>query len=140
MGKLLDAELGETADRILREWRSEHMAEDPMFPRHQGGGSRDINNELVADALQTSARFPCQYEGHLKDGRWFYYRYRHGTVWLGLGQTLDEAVDDSELTYKVMPGEETTEFRDDNERDVTFNELLQRRLAMKCSQCGKVRG
>jgi len=41
------------------------------FPRHQGGGKVDINNEMVADAKNRfTARYPDQYEGHLKDGPW----------------------------------------------------------------------
>lgn len=38
---------------------------------------------------------PTQYEGSMRDGRRWYFRYRHGVAQLGIGATDDEAVEDS---------------------------------------------
>jgi hypothetical protein len=49
---------------------------------------------LVAEHVWTCRARPSQVEGKLVDGRWFYFRYRHGWASLGVGATLDEAIDD----------------------------------------------
>lgn len=49
-----------------------------------------------AEARITCQAMPWQAEGRLHDGRWFYMRVRHNVAELGLGATLDDAIDDSE--------------------------------------------
>lgn len=41
--------------------------------------------DLVAEAEQTCYSCPTQWEGRLKDGRFFYFRFRHGYVSVSLG-------------------------------------------------------
>ncbi|MFC4911589.1 hypothetical protein [Actinomadura gamaensis] len=50
---------------------------------------------LVATYRKTCNAFPAQYEGELRDGRIWYFRYRHGEAELGIGPDLDAAIDDS---------------------------------------------
>lgn len=50
--------------------------------------------ELVATYRQTCIACPTQYEGTLKDGQVFYFRYRHGRASLGLGADEEAAVCD----------------------------------------------
>lgn len=45
---------------------------------------------LVADDEQTCSACPVQWEGQLRDGRFFYFRYRSGNATLAIGPTLDE--------------------------------------------------
>jgi hypothetical protein len=49
---------------------------------------------LVATYRETCIACPTQYEGTLKDGRVFYFRYRHGRATLGLGADEHAAVCD----------------------------------------------
>lgn len=49
----------------------------------------------VAAIRMTSGSFPTQYEGWLKDGRHIYVRFRHGSLMIGVGSTLDSAVEDA---------------------------------------------
>lgn len=43
--------------------------------------------DLVAEDRMTCAACPMQWEGKLKDGRDFYFRYRWGTAYLGVSGT-----------------------------------------------------
>jgi hypothetical protein len=42
----------------------------------------------------TCVAMPVQIEGKLRDGRWFYFRYRFGRAGIGIGRTEHEAVVD----------------------------------------------
>ena len=42
-----------------------------------------INHPAIVEQEQTCSACPTQYEGRLADGRWFYFRYRHGRAILG---------------------------------------------------------
>lgn len=59
-------------------------------------GSGEHNNEeyraLVQDDKKTCSACPTQWEGTLKDGRSFYFRYRWGKAYLGVADTIDNAV------------------------------------------------
>lgn len=52
-------------------------------------------DDYVADYRETCMACPTQYEGTLKDGRRFYFRYRFAKASLGIGDTDDGAVHDS---------------------------------------------
>lgn len=54
-----------------------------------------ISRKDVELERQTCAACPTQWEGTLTDGRWFYFRYRHGTVAMGVGYDLAEAIHNS---------------------------------------------
>lgn len=54
----------------------------------------NIYNEVVSAATQTCYACPAQWEGTLKDGRAFYFRYRSGEASLGIGKTRDQAITD----------------------------------------------
>ena len=50
----------------------------------------------IASIELTCGGAPLQFEGRLDDGRWFYFRSRGEGCWLGVGDSLDAAIDDSE--------------------------------------------
>lgn len=50
---------------------------------------------MIATARCTCPSMPTQYEGTLTDGRVFYFRYRTWEVQFGIGQTLDDAVQET---------------------------------------------
>ena len=51
-----------------------------------------LEHPMVEECTQTCFACPEAYEGLLKDGRAFYFRYRYGTARLGVGRVLDDAV------------------------------------------------
>src|SRR4051794_27890569 len=62
----------------------------------------ETSGALVVIALEkTCTACPSQWEGTLADGRTLYARYRGGTLSVGLGQGIDEAVrnSSSEATF-----------------------------------------
>lgn len=80
----------------------------------------------IASFSQTCGACPEQYEGVLKDGRFFYYRMRFNRAELGIGDTHEEAVYyrtpysfESNNPYRGM-------FEDEAERDATFAILFPR--------------
>jgi hypothetical protein len=58
-----------------------------------------LYNEVVDEAEQTGYGCPTQWEGKLKDGRSFYFRYRGGTATLGIGANIDEAIGDAKESW-----------------------------------------
>jgi hypothetical protein len=50
-------------------------------------------NKIVKSAEQTCSACPTQWQGMLRDGRAFYFRYRWGTAWFGVGHSLTAAVE-----------------------------------------------
>ena len=86
-----------------------------------------LTHPLVATCEHTCPGSPDQYEGTLVDGRHFYLRYRFGRVQLGLGATIDEAVEETVFGGGVemsLGGEYAGEFESDEERDTVFTQLL----------------
>ena len=55
-------------------------------------GSLDISE--IATAEITCGACPVQVEGYLRDGRRYYFRFRHGLAGIGIGTTTDDAVTD----------------------------------------------
>lgn len=54
----------------------------------------DAYDEIVESATMTCSACPTQYEGKLKDGRFFYFRYRFGCAQFGVdGASIDAAVE-----------------------------------------------
>ena len=58
-------------------------------------GPWELLHPSVAEQHRTSTACPDLWEGKMDDGRFFYFRYRHGTARLGFGGSVDEAVTDS---------------------------------------------
>ena len=86
---------------------------------------QEINHPLVAECEHTCESVPDQYQGRLRDGRWFYFRFRFGAAGLGVGATLDDAVLRSFDNMVPMEGDRYRGcFDDDQERDETFALLL----------------
>lgn len=51
-------------------------------------------NQIVENDTQTCFACPTQYEGTLRDGRYFYFRYRYGWANLGVAsESVDAAVE-----------------------------------------------
>lgn len=59
------------------------------------GGATLTFDQVVASYTMTCFACPTQYEGRLRDGRWFYFRLRHGAARLGIGPDEGEAHEDS---------------------------------------------
>lgn len=57
--------------------------------------------EISSDARVTCPAVPVQIEGHLTDGRWFYFNSRYDRALLGVGDTLQAAV---AATIDLPPG------------------------------------
>jgi hypothetical protein len=53
-------------------------------------------------AVVTCPAVPVQVEGELADGRWYFFRYRHGVAGLGIGATEEEACCREGRTNRVM--------------------------------------
>lgn len=75
---------------------------------------------------------PEQWEGKLKNGSTFYFRFRFGTAALGIGSSLEKAVEDSMLSdNKVDVCREQNPyrgyFRSNQERYLVFTILYARR-------------
>lgn len=47
---------------------------------------------IVTSIVKTCESCPAQWEGRTQDGRWVYARYRSGTLRVGVGDTLTDAV------------------------------------------------
>lgn len=68
---------------------------------------------LVADYEMTCEALPTQYEGRLRDGRIFYFRYRDWTAALGIGATLEEACEyDGRASIGYEGSMDEPEFKD----------------------------
>jgi hypothetical protein len=48
---------------------------------------------VVEQLVQTCGACPSQWEGRTRDGARIYVRYRYGTLAIGIGATLDAAID-----------------------------------------------
>jgi len=88
----------------------------------------DLGDSRVADATQTCRSNPEQYEGLLHDGRWFYFRYRWGAAYVGIGVTLDDAIDD-DGDMRDYGGPFAGQWPDEATRDAAFTELLSAKLS-----------
>lgn len=56
----------------------------------------------IKDATVTCSGAPVQIEGTLSDGRCFYFRARHRSITLGVGDTPDAAVAEDRIGVKLM--------------------------------------
>lgn len=57
---------------------------------------------LVESDRMTCPACPTQYDGILRDGRCFYFRYRSGRAELGVGRSVADAVADSERAPSLV--------------------------------------
>lgn len=87
-----------------------------------------VQHPLVASSVQTCYGCPDQYEGKLIDGRWFYFRYRHGWASLAVSDDYNEVVGRSDVGVAVGDGLQGV-FEDAEQRDRIFAELLTRAAA-----------
>jgi len=58
---------------------------------------------VIKELVQTAHAFPSQWQGKTDDGRAVYIRYRSGWLEVGVGDTLDEAVDASGALDDAVP-------------------------------------
>lgn len=58
-----------------------------------GGTSMVRPKVKIKRVAQTCWAFPAQWEATTADGRWVYIRYRGGLLQVGIGPTLDDAID-----------------------------------------------
>ena len=89
----------------------------------------EVFDRLVADYRLTCPSVPTQYEGTLRDGRVFYFRYRHGRADLGFGQTADDAVMETldPATPCLLIGEGYDGWLSEDEFKQAFMELVEKR-------------
>jgi hypothetical protein len=59
----------------------------------------------VLTLRKTCLACPSQWEGALDDGRAVYARFRHGNLSVGIGETVDEAVDSAMSDQALYEGE-----------------------------------
>lgn len=63
-----------------------------------------MTTPTIIDLIQTCERSPSQWEGALSNGAWLYVRYRHRRLSIGIGPTLDEAIDASSVEDVEVAG------------------------------------
>lgn len=68
-----------------------------------------MTTPTIVDLIQSSERSPSQWEGALSNGAWLYVRYRHRELSIGVGATLDEAIDASEVQDVEVAGADESE-------------------------------
>jgi hypothetical protein len=83
-----------------------------------------LYEEVVEDVVQTSEWVPSQWEGTLKDGRQFYFRYRGGVASLGIGASRDEAILDDGAWLSI--GDSFDGYMEEAEFKDTFGVLYQK--------------
>ncbi len=88
--------------------------------------------DLVDSYRMTCAACPTQYEGILRDGRCFYFRYRHGTARLGYGRTDDDALGDAMESDGLVVGEYLDGSMGEPEFKRVFLELHRARKDTQC--------
>lgn len=86
----------------------------------------EIFSGLVVD-WERYGNCPTQVEGTLREGRRFYFRYRHGRARLGLGNDIDAAVDDC-ATHSIQYGDELAGSLTDDEFKELFIDMALPRL------------
>ncbi len=59
----------------------------------------------VLTLKKTCLACPSQWEGALDDGRAVYARFRHGHLSVGIGETVEEAIDDAMSDQALYEGE-----------------------------------
>jgi hypothetical protein len=59
---------------------------------------------LVVSETQTCFACPTQWEGDLANGQHFYFRFRHGTASLGIGESVSAAICDEQTVYQGLGG------------------------------------
>lgn len=89
-----------------------------------------------ADAVQpgtvrrTCTACPTQYQGQMADGRWFYFRYRGGIADLGLGDTFDQAAEET-FPRGQVPAISLGDRWDGYLSEEEFREVFMRLLALR---------
>ncbi len=59
---------------------------------------------VVETLIRTCNRSPSQWEGKTADGRFLYVRYRWGLLEIGMGFTIDDAIDKSGNVFRKQLG------------------------------------
>jgi hypothetical protein len=86
-----------------------------------------VFEDVRADRRLTCEACPTQYEGRLPDGRIYYFRYRSGHAWLGLGETIDDAVEDSFAGPVLVLGDRLSGSMEEDEFEAAAAELMRLR-------------
>ena len=68
-----------------------------------------MTTPTIVDLIQTSERSPSQWEGALSNGMWLYVRYRHRELSIGVGVTLDQAIQASSAEDVEVDGADESE-------------------------------
>lgn len=88
-----------------------------------------VFEDVRSERRLTCIACPTQYEGRLPDGRVYYFRYRSGKAWLGLGETIEHAVDDSFSGPVLVLGDRLDGSMEEEEFEAAAAELMKRRQA-----------
>lgn len=94
------------------------------------GGQMEIDSIPIEHPLIETQKYTCfacpeQYEGILKDGRWFYFRYRFGRARLDVGNTGSGGVDREASAWMQIGDELQGVFDSHKQRDQVFTQLMQ---------------
>lgn len=82
--------------------------------------------DVIEKRRLTSIAAPMQYEGQLRDGRRYYFRYRWGIASLGIGASTVEAIADPD-TVSVKIGDELDGYLDADQFEEVAAHLLAHR-------------
>jgi hypothetical protein len=85
--------------------------------------------DVIEKRELTSIAAPMQYEGQLRDGRRYYFRYRWGIASLGIGASRAEAIADPN-TVSVQIGDELDGYLNADQ----FEEVASRLLAQRADR------
>lgn len=84
-----------------------------------------LDDPRIAESALTCSACPEQYEGQLRDGRFFYFRYRWGRVRLGVGGTSSDAIRGTDGVQLEAVGDALQGIFDSPEqRDALFTAML----------------
>ena len=64
----------------------------------------DVRNYIV-ELVKTCEACPSQWDARTPDGKYIYIRYRYGNLWMGVGDTEQDAVLNSEVTRQGIGNE-----------------------------------
>lgn len=83
-----------------------------------------MNHPRVVSFKMTCGACPEAYEGFLDDGKWFYFRYRHGSASVSVGPP-EEDYGWASLRAKQHYGDPLDgRWQTEEERDTVFSDLL----------------
>lgn len=89
----------------------------------QGDTSESNTKPKIKSLIRTCWAYPAQWECKTEDGKYVYIRYRHNYLFVGIGNTMDEAVanamSDSSIGFSLDDKESSGEMDVDEMQQLT---------------------